>query len=220
VKRNSAFVNGSVTIDRMAELDATLTRAPRKDTVRNRQRVLDAAREVLAARGFKAEVTEIAEAAGVGVGTLYRHFPSRHDLIAAVLTEMAESFERDLTLHLDEPSATEALRGFVDAGFALIDHYGDLFLSLLSGNGSEGYEGAIDRDHTRERLLEVLRRGSVSGEFPHDLDTELCLGMLVGIFAPRALEFLLQDRTPSEVAPAAFDFFLAGLHHAKGVSEK
>jgi AcrR family transcriptional regulator len=204
----------------VADLDGASARAPRKDTVRNRARVLDAAREVLAIRGFKAEVTEIAEAAGVGVGTLYRHYPSRHHLIAAVVAEMAASFERDIERHFSNPSATEALRGFVYSAFGLIDRYGALFLDLLSGTGSEGYDSAFDRDAARERLLAVLDRGSTSGEFPRDLDTELCLGMLVGIFAPRALDYLTRARTPSEVAPAAFEFFLAGVLHANRLSTK
>ncbi|MFH8679536.1 helix-turn-helix domain-containing protein [Streptomyces lydicus] len=54
------------------------------DAERNRTRVLDAAREVFRARGDEAQMPEVARAAGVGIGTVYRHFPSRAALIAAV----------------------------------------------------------------------------------------------------------------------------------------
>ncbi|MCK7626749.1 TetR/AcrR family transcriptional regulator [Streptomyces sp. RS10V-4] len=59
-------------------------RRPRADAERNRGRVLDAARQVFRERGDEAQMPEIARAAGVGIGTVYRHFPSRAALIAAV----------------------------------------------------------------------------------------------------------------------------------------
>jgi AcrR family transcriptional regulator len=57
----------------------------RIDAVRNRQRVLDAAEEVLAVHGLSARMDEIARHAGVGVGTLYRHFPTKEVLYQAIL---------------------------------------------------------------------------------------------------------------------------------------
>jgi AcrR family transcriptional regulator len=57
----------------------------RADAVRNRKRILDAARELFAEHGFDAQVDGIARRAGVGVGTVYRHFPNKEDLLEALV---------------------------------------------------------------------------------------------------------------------------------------
>ena len=71
---------------------ATPTRRPlRADAQRNYERLIGAARSVLAERGSEASMEEIAKRADVGVGTLYRHFPRRIDLVEAVYREDVES---------------------------------------------------------------------------------------------------------------------------------
>jgi AcrR family transcriptional regulator len=88
-------------------------RAPRSDALRNRERVLAAAEQVFASRGLDATLDEVATAAGVGVGTVYRRFPSKADLLDAV-------FERRVDAGLDLlaecrqlPTAWAALREFL-----------------------------------------------------------------------------------------------------------
>lgn len=65
-------------------------RRPRADAERNRARVLDAARALFAERGGEVQIPEIARAAGVGVGTVYRHFPTRQDLVEAAAEQRFE----------------------------------------------------------------------------------------------------------------------------------
>lgn len=76
----------------------TRCRALRKDAERNRQRVIDAARELFASRGLEATLNEVAHHAGLGVGTVYRRFPTKEELFEAIfedginqLTALAES---------------------------------------------------------------------------------------------------------------------------------
>jgi AcrR family transcriptional regulator len=90
-------------------------RALRADAERNRRRVLDAARTVFARDGLGAGVDEIAREAGVGVGTLYRRFPQKEDLLAAVLEDgMGRLVEDVEALHgLEDP--WEAFAGALDA---------------------------------------------------------------------------------------------------------
>lgn len=80
---------------------ATRRRAPRVDSIRNREAILEAASEVLAEQGTAVDVREIARRSGVGMGTLYRHFPKKEDLIHTVLhkdfSEWAESARQAAT---------------------------------------------------------------------------------------------------------------------------
>ena len=62
--------------------------APRADAVRNRARILDAAGEVFASRGTSASTEEVAERAGVAVGPVFRHFPTKQDLMRAIMKEV------------------------------------------------------------------------------------------------------------------------------------
>jgi len=89
-------------------------KALRADAERNRRRLLDAAEALFRERGLDVGVAEIAERAGVGRGTLFRNFPTKQDLIAAIVIErMQDATEYTRTL-LDAPDAGEALFGFLE----------------------------------------------------------------------------------------------------------
>jgi AcrR family transcriptional regulator len=115
----------------------TNERALRSDAERNRRRVLDAAQTLFRERGLDVGVAEIAQRAGVGRGTLFRNFPTKQDLIAAiVIHRMKEATEYSRTL-LDAPDPAEALFGFLEEivgpqqldSRALFDAIGDTFLA-------------------------------------------------------------------------------------------
>jgi AcrR family transcriptional regulator len=89
-------------------------RALRADAERNRRRLLDAAQALFRERGLDVGVAEIAERAGVGRGTLFRNFPTKQDLIAAIVIDrMNEATEYGRTLR-DAPDPGEALFGFLE----------------------------------------------------------------------------------------------------------
>jgi AcrR family transcriptional regulator len=94
--------------------DTGRRRAPRVDAVRNREAILEAASEVLAAQGTAVDVREIARRSGVGMGTLYRHFPKKEDLVRTVL-------RREFTAWAD--SARRAAVAAEDPWAALADFY-------------------------------------------------------------------------------------------------
>ena len=102
------------------------TRPLRADAERNRRRILDAARETFAEHGLGVGVDTIARAAGVGVGTLYRRFPTKEDLLRAIIDDRIDSLSAELgeMAAIDDPweafaAATEAFATAIarDRGF-------------------------------------------------------------------------------------------------------
>ncbi|MEU4427004.1 helix-turn-helix domain-containing protein [Actinoplanes sp. NPDC024001] len=91
----------------------TEARPLRRDAQRNRERIIQAAREVFAARGFAATLDDVAHHAGVGVGTVYRRFPTKEALVEAVFTDRLEDLVTLAEEALTEPSAWDGLTGFL-----------------------------------------------------------------------------------------------------------
>ncbi|MDT5126308.1 MAG: hypothetical protein QOH54_1952 [Mycobacterium sp.] len=89
-------------------------RAARKDSVRNRALLVEAAREVFAERGFGATLDDIARHAGVGVGTAYRHFANKQAVAAEVLTEATEQIVADARRALTIADPWDALVDFFE----------------------------------------------------------------------------------------------------------
>ena len=95
-------------------MDTEVTdRHRRADARRNRERVLAAAAEMLAESGLKAPMEEIARRAGVGVGTVCRNFPTKKDIVDAVLADLYETLLQDALDGLANPDAGEAFETFV-----------------------------------------------------------------------------------------------------------
>ncbi len=99
----------------------------RADAVRNRARVVAAAAEVFAERGIEASVPDVAERAGVGKATVYRSFPTKEHLVAAVVADHLAGFERRARAKLGEPDAWAALEDLM--GDAAVRQCGDRTLS-------------------------------------------------------------------------------------------
>jgi AcrR family transcriptional regulator len=95
-------------------------RPRRADAVRNREKVLNAAEDVLAESGLKAQLDDVARRAGVGVGTVYRHFPTKQDLLEAVFTRLYESLLEQARAALESPSPADAFHQFL---VALVDFH-------------------------------------------------------------------------------------------------
>jgi AcrR family transcriptional regulator len=91
------------------------TRKPRADALRNRERVLEAARAVFSAGGPDASLEAVASTAGVGIGTLYRHFPTREALFDAVYRHEAQQLAALADRLKKEAEPIEALRQWLHA---------------------------------------------------------------------------------------------------------
>lgn len=101
-------------------MSATATKlGARRDAKRNRERIVAAARDVFSSSGADAPAREIARRADLGVGTLYRHFPARADLVDAVLEEAFEELIEVAEAALAEPDAWTGFVRFVEEALAL-----------------------------------------------------------------------------------------------------
>jgi AcrR family transcriptional regulator len=145
-------------------------RQPRKDALRNRERVLDAATELVRRDGEKVPIAQIAEHAGVGVGTVYRHFATREDMFGALVYRsfgLAVDNARAAAAH--PGSALEGVRAFFLA--TLRDR--ERFVLPLHGGP------VIFTPATRERQAQVrtllrglIERGQAAGQLRADLSPE------------------------------------------------
>ncbi|HEX9471557.1 MAG TPA: TetR/AcrR family transcriptional regulator [Bradyrhizobium sp.] len=165
----------------MADQSAAIIRRPRADAVRNRERVLEAAKTVFSAGGPEASLEAVAKRAGVGIGTLYRHFPTREALFEAVyrrevqqLVELAEALK-------SEPSPVDALRRWLRSNVELVATKKGMSAALqLAVHGSSELYA-----HTFERLTKavgaLLDRAVAAGEIRSDISPEDLLRALVGM---------------------------------------
>ncbi|MCH6469142.1 TetR/AcrR family transcriptional regulator [Sinomonas terrae] len=99
----------------------------RADARRNRDRIVEVARDIFRAKGYDAvSMDEVAKAAGVGAGTLYRHFPTKEDLYDAVLEAWAERVNGavERALSLDAPSRERLMAWLTDFAAMLTEHKG------------------------------------------------------------------------------------------------
>ena len=94
-------------------------RSMRADAIRNREAVIEAARALMATEGLDAQMDDIARAAGVGVGTVYRHFPTKDDLIFALAEHRFQRLAEFATEALAEEDPGPAFERFLYRGAEL-----------------------------------------------------------------------------------------------------
>jgi AcrR family transcriptional regulator len=156
-------------------------RKPRTDAQRNRGRILEVAKEAFARSGANTSLDDVARQAGVGAGTLYRHFPTRDALLEAVYhSEVAKlaAAERELSEKLPP---VEALRAwmllFVD--YIAEKHIIAPALNTIVGGPSKLYESS--RAQITGAIEALVKRAINSGDIRKDLDAFDLLRALIGV---------------------------------------
>jgi AcrR family transcriptional regulator len=156
-------------------------RTPRADAVRNRERVLEAAKAVFSAGGAEASLEAVARSAGVGIGTLYRHFPTREALFEAVyrrevqhLADLAEELKQ-------EAEPVEALRHWMRSNvrFVATKKGMSAALALAAYKNSALFSYSFDR--LTQAVGGLLERAIAAGEIRDDITPEDLLRALVGM---------------------------------------
>lgn len=183
----------------------------RSDARANRQRLIAAAQDVFRENGIDAEMKVIAERAGVGVGTIYRNFPTKDDLITAITAELVDA----VRIVCDEATQTEdpadAIRVFVDGALRIIDQYGDVVVATKQRGLPPACHQLFVQLDARGQIMNVIQKGIDSGRFRADVDAEVVATLIEASFFPPSYKSLRQTRTHKQVTDALTDFFLRGM---------
>jgi len=159
----------------------TAARKPRTDGQRNRERILEVAKEAFTRVGANASLDDVARQAGVGPGTLYRHFPTRDALIEAVYRAEVEKLAAAALAFAEVMPPLEALRAWMRL---FVDHIAEKqiiapALNTLVGGPSRLYEGS--RGQIQKAIDGLVKRAIKSGEIRRDLDPFDLLRALIGV---------------------------------------
>src|SRR5271168_4730666 len=156
-------------------------RKPRADAARNRERILEVAKEAFTRSGANASLDDIAKESAVGAGTLYRHFPTRDALIEAVYRTEVEKLAAAEKKFSESLAPIEALRAwmllFVDY-IATKQIIGPTLHSLVGGP-SKLYEGS--RAQVKGAIDSLVKRAIRSGDIRRDLEPFDLLRALIGV---------------------------------------
>jgi AcrR family transcriptional regulator len=157
-------------------------RKPRADAQRNRDRILEVAKQAFTRSGANASLDDIAKQAAVGPGTLYRHFPTREDLLQEVYRSELENLAAAEQKLAQTMSPIEALRAwlllFVDA-IAAKQLIAPAVNTLLGGDHKKIFESSYAKMHAANRAL--VKRAVDSGDIRKDLDPTDLLRALIGV---------------------------------------
>jgi AcrR family transcriptional regulator len=159
----------------------SVSRKPRADALRNRDRLLEAARTVFSAGGPEASLEAVAREAGVGIGTLYRHFPTREALFEAVyrhevqqLAELAERLQK-------EKRPVEALRQWMHAIVKFVATKKGMSTALTLAIAKDSDLVSYSSDQLTRAIGLLLQPAVATGEIRGDIGAEDVLRTVVGI---------------------------------------
>ncbi len=150
----------------------------RADAQRNRTRILEAAEVVFAAEGIEVPVDVIAEKAGVGVGTLYRHFPTKEKLCEAILLERLANLTADARALADAEDAAGAFFGFLAHVVELAALKRDLLIAVR-GAGLEFAQAAAPIKEELNAAVDVLlERAQQAGAVRPDVNAAAVVSLV------------------------------------------
>ncbi|MBI1197821.1 MAG: TetR family transcriptional regulator [Phenylobacterium sp.] len=168
-------------------VEANRVRKPRADSLRNREQLLEAAKAAFGEIGADAPLEEIARRAGVGIGTLYRHFPTREALLAAVYRREVEQLSGSAETLLAERQPAEALEAWLHL---LVDYMATKrmiapALQASPGEGAAAYasSGAAISAAMARLAGAAITSGDIVAVTPDDL-TRMLMGVAYGYDQP------------------------------------
>jgi AcrR family transcriptional regulator len=154
----------------------TATSVSRSDAQANRARLVHAAHELFRERGLSVDVKEIGERAGVGIGTIYRNFASKDELIAAVVQEIAHEVESQLSALRGLPAPGERVARMIDLALDFADREGVLLQALAEADDAPPA-------HVVELVQQVFSEAQAAGAIRQDVPPAVLLAYTRAHFA-------------------------------------
>jgi len=164
-----------------AEPETAGCRPMRADAVKNRQRILDAAEAVFASEGLSVPIDAVAERAGVGVGTLYRHFPTKEALFEAIVTARLGDLLELAKAHAGDTDPGDALFAFLGEFAQQASAKHDLFDALSSAGIDIKSSCAEMVDEMKRSIDALLQRAVAARCVRSDVSTDEMIGLVVGV---------------------------------------
>ncbi|MDX6727198.1 MAG: hypothetical protein QOK49_2003 [Baekduia sp.] len=155
-------------------------RAPRRDAQRNRERIIEAAREVVAERGVAAKMEDVATRAGVGIGTLYRFVPTKEALFGGILREQADRLARMAREALALPDGASPFRSWMVEA-AEWQSANRAFINVLAARDAGRPVPHLLSEELRTLLDEIVRRGQADGDLRADVAASDVLMVLLAV---------------------------------------
>ncbi|HEX4444433.1 MAG TPA: helix-turn-helix domain-containing protein [Galbitalea sp.] len=180
-------------------------RATRADAARNRKELLAVATRALAATNTELSMRAIAREAGVGIGTLYRHFPTRESLVEAVYLDQVVRLTNGARELLSEVPPAVAMRRWMDLFGNWIATKNGMIDTLLAMIESDDLAHAQTREELLTAISAILDAGSTAGDLRSDVTAEEVAASLIGIFT------VAHQPGPSVSADRLLDILLDGL---------
>ena len=156
-------------------------RKPRADSARNRQLLIDAAKASFTEVGLNASLEEIARRAGVGIGTLYRHFPTREAVVEAVYRREVEQLAEAVPQLLETSPAAEALHKWMHLFVDYIATKRLIAPSLAAATGRSSSLYASSVELITRAITTLVKRAVASGDLRKDIDPSDLLRALIGV---------------------------------------
>ena len=160
-------------------LEKSAGRKPRTDAQRNRERILEVAKEAFARSGANSSLDDIAKQAGVGAGTLYRHFPTREALLAAVYRTEVEKLAEAEQKFAQTMTPVGALRAWMLLFVDYIATKQIIAPALTVGGPSKVLEAS--RSRIQGAIDALVKRAIKSGDIRKDLESLDLLRALIGV---------------------------------------
>jgi AcrR family transcriptional regulator len=156
-------------------------RAPRADAVRNRERLLQVASDAFARDGIEASLERIAKDAGVGVGTLYRHFPNRDALMEAVYRHNLDQLVSEAEELLATKPPVEALAEWVQRFPAFVTTKKGLAPHLKTVISADSDLFTSSQEKLRSTMTRLLDAAAADGSIRPDVDPGDVIRALAGV---------------------------------------
>jgi AcrR family transcriptional regulator len=159
----------------------TAARKPRADSARNRQLLIDAAKAGFSGVGLDVSLEEIARRAGVGIGTLYRHFPTREAVVEAVYRREVEHLAEAVPLLLQASPAGEALHKWMHLFVDYIATKRIIAPSLATATARTPALYTTSLELITGAISTLVKRAIASGDVRKDIDPSDLLRAMVGV---------------------------------------